>query len=194
MKRTAIITAFMLIFTVSAAAVVGGPEPGEGEMAITSSGSGASVGASENGTEWTAKVSQVSTSCASGDNRLENVTYSGEESIDGARAVSFTGYVQTPNPCHTVDHEISKEKDGVYTIDIQTEGSLGEDEGCIDCVGMVKYQAEFQREEGGFKLHVEHDGDSIETLEYGYEESNEEENSDNKTLLDSLFSWLKGLF
>ncbi len=184
--RKLIYIASVLMLVGLSTAVVGGPEPGEDEAAIT--------GVQEQG--WQASLELVNATCMS--NEEEGVddygVYTTEPDDEEIMGVHFTGFIQTPNPCYTVDHEVTDEGYGVYTMNVVTESDLEEGEVCMQCVGIIEYQASFETDEG-FQLHVEHDGERVETIEHEYDGSNGEDNGDEtQGVFSSFFNWLRNLF
>lgn len=187
MKKTIIIAA-VLLSIYSGTAVIGGPEPGEGELAITSAGSSASSSASvgPNGTEWEAQVSMVNRTQNLTDDRLENIVYSGDN-----HSVRFNGYITTPTPCHILGHEVSETDDG-YVMNIitqsQTQGAgSNQTQNCIQVLTMVEYEAEFSTDQD-FKLDVRHDNQSVEVLEL------KSEDRESSSFMEKLRNFLSSLF
>lgn len=173
----------------SSAAVVGGPEPGEGEMAIAGgSSAGASQAVGPNGTEWKAEVSMVNRTQNVTEDRLENVQY-GEESY----TVEFDGFITAPTPCHVIDHEVS-ERDGSYVMNIETaHDQLDEDSNqtgtCAQVLTMIEYDAEFARDES-FTLEVRHDNETVDTL---YHPGIDEEPEVKRGPISRATNWVRGL-
>lgn len=193
MKRTVYMVTLILLAGLSAA-VVGGPESGEdGEVGITSSNS-ASTTVTEDGVQWEAELGTVNSSCMSGEQEEGIHGYETRtEEANGEviqRGVSFTGSIETPNPCYTTDYEIVEEEENVYTMNIVTES---EDMMCVECVGIIEYQADFDTEEG-FVLHVEHDGDQVETIEHGDYEGDTGTTEPEQGFFSSLTNWFRSLF
>lgn len=187
MKKTILIAVFLLSIY-SGTAVVGGPEPEEGEMAITSTGSSASASTSvgPNGTEWEAQVSMLNSTQNISEDRLENIVYSKEN-----HSVSFNGHITTPTPCHTIEHEVSETDEG-YVMNVITEQqsqAAGKNEtlNCIQVMTMIEYEAEFSTGDD-FKLDVRHDNQSVEVLEL------KSEKESKNSLMDILRNFISSFF
>lgn len=187
MNKTILVAVFILSIY-SGAAVVGGPEPGDGEMAITSTGSSASASTSvgPNGTEWKAQVSMINTSQNITDDRLENIVYSEDN-----HSVSFNGHISVPTPCHTIEHEVSETEEG-YVMNVmtqdQTQGAgTNQTRSCIQVMTMIEYDAEFSTG-NDFKLDVRHNNQSVETLELKSEDEEE------KSLMEILRQFISSFF
>jgi len=189
MKRTILLTA-VLLFISTATAVVGGPEPDEGEMAIMSGGSSSasgSVAAGPNGTEWRATVEMAgrNPNSSAGDN-VGNISYAGNQT-------TFTGQIQAPTPCHVLEQEVEKLDGQNYRINIQTvKDDLDNETGvCAQQVVMINYDGSFETG-APYKLEVQHNNQTVETLQNG--EINEETKKQNNGALSSFFNWLANLF
>lgn len=191
----AAVTVIGLLFMVyGATAVVGGPEPGEDEMTIMGQGSGssasASKGVSENGTQWTAEVSMVNRSGNVTENRLEGISYSGDE-----YKVEFTGHIQAPTPCHVIDHEIQEDGDdyilNVKTVNDELDNDSNESEGvCVQQVTMIEYDGSFSSPDR-FTVEVRHNNETVNTLEHP---GIDVEPEPKKGFMRSLKKFFSGLF
>jgi hypothetical protein len=109
MRKTAI-ALVLVVLTGLSTAVVGGPEAGEGEMAITSTGSSASASTTvgPNGTKWRTEVADINNSCMSG-NQSESFQFGEFTGVeDNLTSIEFSGTLQTSNPCHMVNLEVTK--------------------------------------------------------------------------------------
>jgi hypothetical protein len=186
MKRTILLMAITLLIS-AATAIVGGPEPGEGEMAIMSSGSSASATSAvgPNGTKWSSSVKMAgrNTNIADGD-RVENITYSESET-------TFSGQIQAPTPCHVIDHEVEKLGDQSYSMNIQTvkDDLDNESQVCTQQVVMIKYDGSF--EDGApYSLEIQHNNETVDTLENNVDDTEEPSGG----MFDNFFSWLGHLF
>lgn len=184
--------ALLMLFIGLGAAVLGGPEPDEGEMAITSTQESSS--ANEEGVQWNVEVSSLNATCISGEEEgvSGHETYTSESNGEvNERGVSFTGFIQTPNPCYVLDYEVTEEEDNVYTVDLVAEEDP-EAEICMECVGVIEYQANFDTTEG-FVLNIEHEGEQVETIEHeDYAESGSGEPVQG--LFKSFTEWFKSFF
>jgi len=156
-----------LLMVSGATAIVGGPEPGEGEMAILSSGSSASASTSigENGTGWRSETSMVNRSSSITEPRLENVQFSEEDNT-----VAFNGHIVAPTPCHVIQHEVKETEDkyilNVRTVNDQLDSDSNESiQACAQVLTMIEYEGEFSNEDS-FKLEVRHNNETIRTLNH----------------------------
>mgnify|MGYP006288256257 CR=1 FL=1 len=168
MRKFLVLIALASLVTGSALAVVGGPEPGEGEMAITSGGSSsATTSVDENGTKWHSEVSNLNSSYMSG-NASTGLEFSDFEETDEGQKVEFSGTVSTANPCTTIETKISENSDNSYSMELVEKSGNGT---CIDCVGARQIEGSFMTE-GDYRLEVTKDGETLkelETPEYGEE-------------------------
>lgn len=151
----------------SATAVVGGPEPGEGEMAITSTGgsSSATTAVTENGTNYHVELSNVNSSCMSG-NMSTNFELGDFQETDRGLSVDFSGTVSTANPCRTIETNISETSENVYRMELVEKSGNGT---CLNCVGAREIEGSFAAD-GEYRLEVTKDGEelaSTETPDYG---------------------------
>lgn len=186
MKRTVLLATITLLLISGTAAVVGGPEPRDGEMAITSTGSSASASTSvgPDGKEWSSSVEMRgrNPNITDGD-RVENVSKSSNQT-------SFTGYIQAPTPCHVIDQETEKTGEQSYSLNVQTVKE-NQSQVCTQQVVMIKYEGSF---EAGtpYTLEIQHNNQTVDTLENTFEGEGNEEQS--KSFLDGFFDWLTNLF
>lgn len=169
-----------------------------GEACITGLGSASSASATTavgpNGTEYEAHVSMTGATCMEPPARgISDVSFSGTES--SKKSVSFQGELQTSNPCYTIDHEITEVSSGVYRMNITA--TQPEDQGpCTQCLGAVSYNASFETGEP-FKLEVVHEGDKIEELEhpeYGENDSDTGDSTENISFMEGVMNWFRNLF
>lgn len=185
MKRTYLLAAIALLISTSAA-VIGGPEPGEGEMAITSSGSSSSssTAVGPNGTEWSSTVEMQgrNPNVTEGD-RIGNISYSENET-------TFSGHIQAPTPCHVIDQQTEKLGDQSYRMNVHTMKD-NESQICTQQVVMIEYEGSFEAE-APYSLEVQHNNQTVDTLENTVEEEPAEKQ--NGGIFSSLFRWLGGLF
>lgn len=194
MKRTILVAAVILFAGLSAAEVgYDGPEDQPHIMGAPDSGSSSQSGASigPNGTEdkWNADFRQLNATCSSGNHsEIEDTSFSGEGETE---QVTWTGYIQTPNPCHEAGlTQVEHLGDNSYRLNITTE-STGDM--CVQCVGVVKYEADFSTE-GPFQIEILHDGEQVDTVTHpDYEEDSGTEPA-NSGPLQSLIKWLGNLF
>lgn len=158
MKRTAIILIAFTLVVGTSTALVGHNNSPEDEVSITSGGSASSTtGVSENGTEYTAKVEM--------EGRTQNITGNRIRNIDREDSrVQFEGTVAAGTPCHVIDHEVSR-KNGEYVMNIKTvKDNLDRNNTlCAEVVTGINYSAEFKAEPG-FKLEVQHNGETLKTF------------------------------
>lgn len=154
-------------------------------------GTATQEGESSDGSEWTLNVTKTGASCWSGNHseQLSGVSYGGEDSMGGERAVTFTGAIETGTPCHEIAGTDIEKDDDVYTLDIVTNQSEGM---CVQCVGAVTYEATFSADQA-YRLKVLHDGEHVQDLDYpGYEPGDPSE--PQKNVLERLIDWVQGLF
>ncbi len=188
MKRTVLLMATALLFS-TAAAVVGGPDPGEGEMAITSTGSSASASTAvgPNGTEWHSEVEMVNRSpnVTEGD-RVENISHSKDET-------TFSGHIQAPTPCHVIDQETEKLSEQSYRMNVQTveQDIENESQVCTQQVVIIEYEASFEAA-SPYSLEIQHNNQTVDTLENDLGDEPAEEPSGS--IFDAFFNWLGNLF
>ena len=154
----------------SGTAVVGGPEPGDGEVAITGTGgsSSATTSVNENGTQYHVEFSNVNSSCMSG-NMSTSFEFGDFQETERGLSVDFSGTVSTANPCTTIETNVSKKSEGVYSMELLEKSGNGT---CIECVGANEIEGSFATE-GEYRLEVTNDGEelaSTETPEYGEDE------------------------
>jgi hypothetical protein len=198
LEHTAVAVIGLLFMVSGATAVVGGPEPGENEMAITSSpGSSASAskGVSPNGTEWSAETSMVNRSGNITEGRLDNISYSEEE-----YRVDFTGHIQAPTPCHVIEHDVQETGSG-YILDVKTvHDELDDDSNetgriCAQQVTMIEYEGSFSTPDH-FALEVRHNNETVQNLVHPGIDGGTPENPDleQKGPLQRLVDWVSGLF
>jgi hypothetical protein len=201
MKRLALITIATLAFAGMTAAVVN--EDGSqrecppGQMCtMGSSGSSSatgSVAAGPNGTEYSAKTEMAGSQCRTGEtDTVSNISYSSAEMYK----VSFKGELNTPNPCHNLDHRVEKTAPCIYTINITTvppeNGSV-----CAQCLGSVNYDASFEADEP-FTLKVLHKGEKVNELQHPEAKENTSDKEPDQNQKTSFFSgianWFQNLF
>lgn len=183
MKRTILLVAMALLIS-TATAVVGGPEPDQGEMAIMSSGSSASATSAvgPNGTEWSSSVKMAGrdSNITQGD-RVETFAYSDNET-------SFTGYIQAPTPCHVIDQETEDLGDQNYKMNVQIV-KQNESQVCTQQVVMIKYDGSFEAE-APYSLEIQHNNETVENLENTVDDANESKIG----IFEKFFQWLGHLF
>jgi len=185
MKRIVLITALVLLIS-TAAAVVGGPEPSDGELAITSSGSSASATSTveSNGTKWSSSIKMK--------DRISNIS-EGEilknVSLSDSKA-SFTGYIQAPTPCHVIDQETQKIDNSSYLMNIETVKE-NESRICTQQIVMIEYIGSFEAE-APYSLEIRHNSQTIDTLEKTV--GGEGTEDDKEGVIQTFLSWLENLF
>lgn len=187
MKKTLVLLTVSIMLLGSASAVVG-HNGSDGELSITSGGSGSSAGSSvaagPNGTEWRATVEMTGkdTNTSTG---LLSVNYSEGD----YRMVEFDGVIESPTPCHVLDHNLENTEEDSFRLNVQTvkeELEGNNTQVCTQVITPITYEASFQTEEE-FTLEVQHNNQTVDTLEYPKEE---EKNSPIYSILD----WFSNLF
>lgn len=162
MKKIAL-TLITLMLTVSATAVVGGPEPGENQMAITSADSPS----------------------YSSDFNVINVTQSNETGVTNHtwtdNTVNFQGVYAAPTPCHELGYEV--EKNG-NTFNFDVTSTQAENTTCAQVVTFKEYEASFTADQA-YKLNVTHDGEQEDVFEHP-KLGKETENGFFRMLLEAL--------
>ncbi|MFB6208477.1 MAG: hypothetical protein ABEJ69_03940 [Candidatus Nanohaloarchaea archaeon] len=181
MKKTVVLlTSFALLLSM-AGAVVNYSGPEDQPHIMGGSSASATTGVGPNGTKYTAKVEMRNRTGNITDERLENINYS-----KSGETVTFTGYIQAPTPCHTIDSDVEKENNS-YNLNVVTVAP-SDDRACVQQLTMIKYEGEFSTD-GEFTVVVQHDGKTIESLE-----SPREGQDRNTGLLGLIFNWFTGLF
>ena len=191
MKKKALLSVTLILLAGASAAVVGGPNVSDGELAITSTGSSASAttAVGPNGTEYEARFSVVNRSTSINQTGVINSSFDGD-------TVNFTGVVETPTPCYKVNHSIDRTGDGQYSFTVETEE---EDGTCTQVIAYHKYEASFTAEEP-YQLEVNHENSSVKTLthpdysENDYTETPQEGNDEAGGPLTRFFKLLSNLF
>lgn len=59
-------------------------------------------------------------------------------------AVSVEGHLVAPNPCHEARIARTDLDDGTLVVDIDAASTLGPGEACIECVGLIAYEARIE--------------------------------------------------
>ncbi|MFB6208960.1 MAG: hypothetical protein ABEJ56_02360 [Candidatus Nanohaloarchaea archaeon] len=185
MRRSLIFGIALAFMVTSVSAVVGGPEPEDGEMAITGSGSSASAttAVGPNGTEWKSSVKMRGRSPRTVNETLENVSFRND-----SHEVEFSGNIEAPTPCHVIESEVNETGEG-YVLNIKTvnEADLGNGSACIQQIGMINYDASFSTGED-FSLEVRHNNETVRELEHPGME-NRDKGKGIMERLKSLISW-----
>jgi hypothetical protein len=161
MKRT-VFSAAVLLFIGLGTAVVGGPDPGEDEMAITGVSGGsaeATTGVGPDGKTYRAVVENTQNSCMT-ENISTGVEFGNFHENGDMTRVNFTGTVGTSNPCHELSLNVSEGEGDIYTIEIVEKSTLGENESCQFCTGAVEFRGSFEAGEE-YRLKVFHEGEKI---------------------------------
>lgn len=155
MKKLVLTFAVLLSIGLSTA-VVGGPNPGEDEMAITSTESSASAttGVGPNGTEYTSYFS-VTNATQSNETGVTNSSFDGD-------TAQFTGVYRTPTPCYELNHDLEK-NGNTYNFDITSEETGNGT--CAQVVTYYEYEANFTADQA-YRLNITHDGEEQEVLEH----------------------------
>lgn len=159
MKRTiATLVAFVLL-TAAATAVVGHNGSGDGDMSITSGSSAtATTGVTENGTKYTSKIEMSGRSQNQTDEEIRDTDYSDHQRVE------FNGTITAGTPCHVIDQEVNKTGENTYVMNIKTVKDELDSEACAEVVTGINYDAEFEAD-SGFQLEVQHNGETVETME-----------------------------
>ncbi len=198
--RLAIFTFLLLAFAGAVSAVVGQDCPPDAFCATSGSEpvSSNSTG-NENLTEPRVELDQISSSCSSRENgSVSWEDYRKMESYLPQHSLEFNGTVIASDPCQELEYNVSKEG-GIYTLNIYSESS---GEGCVDCLGAVKYKASFRASAEFFQIHVQHNGEEINSfappqkINEGrmVEQPNRGEEPDRTGFLASVLDFLKALF
>ena len=159
----------------SATAVVGGPEPGDDEVAITGVGgssSSATTSVGPNGTEYHVELNDLNSSCMSG-NMSTGVELGDFQETDEGLSVDFSGTVSTATPCTTLETDVSEKSENVYSMELVERSGNGT---CIECVGTHEIEGSFTAD-GEYRLEVTKDGEELaskETPNYGETEEKDE--------------------
>ena len=158
MRRAVALITAITFMTFAATAVVG--NSASGEVGITSGSSSASgtTSVGPNGTEHSAKIQMAGRSPNQTDNEVRNIDYSDHQRVE------FNGTITAGTPCYVIDHEINKTGDSTYALNVQTVKDELDGQACAEVVTGIDYEAEFEGN-SGFKLEVQHGGETVETLE-----------------------------
>lgn len=194
MKKKTIVLAALLVLSTATGTAIYDPnktyDDSDGQMHIMSSGSSASAsaGVRENGsggqTMWRAELSMENRSQDTAQTgTITNVSFHDTE--NDWQKVKFTGYVQTPTPCHTVGHEVAEEN-GTYTFTVQTH-EPDSDQMCAQVLTTVQYSASFETE-APYTLVVKHGDTTIDTLE-SPQPVDEPQEPQKQSFLASLLNW-----
>ena len=157
MKRAVTLITAIAVMTFAATAVVG--KNTSGDIGITSGSSSASgtTSVGPNGTEYSAKIEMAGRSSNKTDNQIRNIDFSDHQRVE------FEGTITAGTPCHVIDHEINETGDNTYVLNVQTvKDDL--DQACAEVVTGINYEGEFEAD-SGFNLEIQHDGETVETLE-----------------------------
>lgn len=195
MKRTILVAAIVLFAGLSMATTdYDGPKDQPHIMATPDSGSASQSGGSSGGSKWSADVNTVNATCISESQSegVEDISYSGEDAENSTKKVNWVGYIQTSNPCHEAGLAmIEQTGENAYRLNITTESQGGV---CTQCVGMVKYEAEFSVNDP-FQIEILHDGEQVKTVTYpGYNDDSGSSEPENTGAIQSLINWLSNLF
>lgn len=126
-----------------------------------------------------ADISVLDNTCVAGEQSegIENIDSSGG-------TVTWTGYIQTPNPCYGANlTDVVETGENSYQVSIDTNEG---EEACQQCLGMLTYEAEFSAE-NDFELEVLHDGEQVDTIT-----SEGDAGSDDSTGVNPLVSLNEG--
>lgn len=159
MNKNAVILIAIVLMTGMATAVVGHNGSGDGDMSITSGSSASATSAvKENGTTYTGKVEMAGRTQNRTSNEIRDISYS-----DHQRA-EFSGTITAGTPCHVIYQEINETGENTYVMNIKTVKDELDDKACAEVVTGINYDAEFEAD-SGFQLEVQHNGETIDTLE-----------------------------
>jgi len=189
MKKT-LFTAITAALIFSASAVVGGPKPDEGELAITSSGSTASgtTAVGPNSTSYSSTIEMAGRNPnISIEEEIENITYSENK-------VSFSSRIQAPTPCHVLEHKIEKVEEDSYRINVQTvKDQLDNQSVCAEQTLMIKYEGSFEAETP-YTLEIRHNNQTVDTIEASDIAGPNPKDTREKTLVSRVMDWIGNLF
>lgn len=179
-KNLTLVLAFTTMIAASAA--VTSYNGSGGDMHIMgASGASATTAAGPNGTQYYVEIAESG--------QQSEIT---NESVDRTdrteRSVNFTGVIESPTPCHTVSHDVTKE-DGEMEIDVSMESS---NRTCTQQVVMKEYDG-YAEADGLEQVTVSHRGEQMavfDTLEANSSEESSEESS--STPLDVIIEILTG--
>lgn len=200
MKRTVILAAFLILLATSVNGLYNPNSTynntnGDGDMAITThSGSSASTavraadGNNSSQTMWTADITMKNRSQdqkISG--TIEDISF--HNTADDKQQARFTGYIQTPTPCHTVDHKVTETDDG-YVFTVTTE-KPDDTQMCAQVVTTVAYDAAFETD-APYTLTVKHGDKTIDTMQTPG--TDEPDDTNRLGILSGFFTLLSSLF
>jgi ABC-type microcin C transport system duplicated ATPase subunit YejF len=159
MRKNAVILVAIGLMTGMTAAVVGHNGSGDGDMSITSGSSASATSAvTENGTAHTGKVEMTGRTQNQTSNELRNISYSDHQRVE------FSGTITAGTPCHVIDQELNETGENTYVLNIKTVKDELDDQACAEVVTGINYDAEFEAD-SGFRLEIQHNGETIDTLE-----------------------------
>ena len=194
MKR--ILLAFTLIGLLgSGAAVVGGPNASDGEMAITSgSSSSATTAVGPNGTQWRSSIENRGSSCRSS-NSSQSIEFIGFQGNGDMTELNFQGAINTSNPCVEPEVEGEEVEEDFYRLDIVEKPSDGP---CTSCLGTKSFSASFSAP-GDYKVEVVSENKTLGTqktpgYENGSSSTTEPEPSGVSAGISKIFAWLISIF
>lgn len=196
MKRLSIALA-VLALTGMSAAVVGGPNASEGEMAITSGTGSASATNSigPNGTQWRSQIGSYNSSCMSG-NQSQGIEFGDFSTEENMTVIEFSGVLEASTPCHRAALNVSETSEDVYRVEILEKST---ERVCTTCVGALNIEGSFAAP-GEYRVTFVNDGEQLaerETSGYGDDTGSENGDENGRSVLEgfsSIFSWLGSLF
>lgn len=105
-----------------------------------------------------AGVDTATTTCAGGDDSARATSTDGQLTIQGQ--------IRAPNPCHEAVVSDLTAADDEVTVTVGVESTLGEDEMCQQCVGLVSYSVTLAGGNGQFEkpVRVVHGSNFSETV------------------------------
>ena len=174
----------MVLFAFSAAGVVG--YNGSGDVGITSESgsSSASQSVGHNGTQWRMTFSESSAGPTNQSTGVLDHSFSDN-------SVEFSGAIQVPQPCYTLNAEVEEVSDKEYRFDI-SEDVVTQNGTAVPCADVISYRsfnASFS-DDHPFRLEVVNDGETVEMLEhpdYGDQEA------PKKGFLTGVLNWFQDL-
>ncbi len=191
-----IILAFTLIGLLgSGAAVVGGPNASDGEMAITSGGSSsATTAVGPNSTRWSTNIENRNSSCRSS-NTSQSIDFIGFQGDGELTELNFEGVINTSNPCVKLSLDSEKVEEDVYQVEIVESPAEGP---CTSCLGAAEFAASFSAP-GDYKVEIINENETLGVQKTpGFQEENSSETGSEEAGvgegLSSILRWLSSLF
>ncbi len=176
----------MVLVAFMAAGVVG--YNGSGNVSITSeSGSSSAAQAvGPNGTQWRMTFSESPAGPTDQSTGVQDHSFSDN-------SVEFSGVIQVPQPCYTLEAEVEEISDKVYRFNI-SENVVTQNGTPVACANVISYRsfnASFS-DDKPFRLEVVNEEETIETL--NHPQYGEGQSEEDKRFFDGFLSWFQGLF